>query len=113
MNFDPQRNHGELEGATHLGRYGTRGEGPYITLHFLVQNGRITKASWQSNGCPSSIACAAMTAQLAAGRTVQEALRLEPDDLVVILGGLPPGKAECCDWAVTALRDALQNSEEL
>jgi nitrogen fixation NifU-like protein len=108
MNFDPQRNHGELGGATHVGRYGTRGEGPYIILYFLVQEGRITKASWQSNCCPSSIACAAMTAQLAIGRSVQEALRLEPDDLVVILGGLPPGKGDSAVWAVSALRDALE-----
>jgi nitrogen fixation NifU-like protein len=107
--YDPERNHGELKGATHIGHYGAKGEGPYITLYFSVFEGHIYNSSWQSNGCPSSIACARMTTRLVTGSSVEAAHRLEPEDLIVILGGLPPGKGECAKWAVTALRDALEN----
>jgi nitrogen fixation NifU-like protein len=48
-----------------------------------------------------------MTTEIVKGRSVEEALRLEPEDLILILGGLPEGKEECARMAVHALRDAL------
>ena len=106
------RNCGPLERATHVGRFGNRGDGPYMTLWFVIEDGRITQGSYQTYGCPSAIACASVTVELMKGRTVHEALRLTADDLIVILGGLPEGKGECAHVAVSSLRDALANMED-
>ena len=106
------RNCGPLEGATHVGRYGSEGGGPYMTLWLDVQAGRIARAAYKSNGCPAAMACGSMTCEIVRGRTVEEALRLEPEDLFVILGGLPEGKGECADHAIFALQDALKNRGE-
>ena len=102
------RNGGPLEGATSVGRFGNRGDGPYMTLWLQVQEDRITQAAYQTYGCPSAIACGSMTCEIVKGRSVEEAMRLEPEDLIVILGGLPEGKGECARMAVIALREALE-----
>ena len=107
------RNIGPLDGATTIGKYGNRGDGPYMTLWLVVADGRIEQAAYQTYGCPSAVACASMTAELVKGRTLEEALRLDPGDLIVVLGGLPEGKGECARMAVSALRDALQTRGEI
>lgn len=106
------RNRGPLEGATNVGRYGSEGGGPYMTLWLEVRDGRITQAAYKTYGCPAAMACGSMTCEIVKGRTVDEALRLEPEDLILILGGLPEGKGDCARYAIVALRDALDNRSE-
>ena len=105
-------NCGPLEGATSVGRYGSEGGGPHMTLWLEVEGGKIKRAAYKSNGCPASMACGSMTCEIVRGRTVEEALRLGPEDLIVILGGLPEGKGECAHHAIIALRAALNNRSE-
>lgn len=107
------RNVGPLDGATHDGiawaPWMMPGDGPYIKLWLTVDPAslRITATAYQANGCPSSIACGSMVAQVLSGRSVEEAMRLEPKDLCLLLGGLPEGKEYCAEMAVSALRQAL------
>lgn len=105
------RNVGPIQGATHHGiawaPWMMPGDGPYIKLWLEVHADKIVRAAYVSNGCPSSIACGSMVAQVVIGRTVEEASRLEPSDLKLLLDGLPEGKEYCAEMAVTALRQAL------
>jgi NifU-like protein involved in Fe-S cluster formation len=89
------------------------GDGPYIKLWLTLdsEGHRITAAAYQANGCPSSIACGSIVAQVLQGRTVEEALRLEPHDINLLLGGLPEGKEYCAEMAVKALRSARLGGE--
>jgi len=109
------RNVGPLEGATHEGiawaPWLLPGDGPYIKLWLHIKGGRIVAARYQANGCPSSIACGSMVAQILTGRSVEEAGRLGPHDLILLLGGLPEGKEYCAEMAVTALGNALALGE--
>lgn len=109
------RNVGPLDGATHEGvawaPWMMPGDGPYIKLWLEVHADKIVRAAYVSNGCPSSIACGSMVAQVVIRRTVEEALRLEATDLKLLLGGLPEGKEYCAEMAVAALRDALAPGE--
>ena len=98
---------GRLEGATHIGTVGEPGEGAYVRIWLVVQDGRITRASYATHGCPSSQAAAGMTARLATGRTPEEASRMTADDVLTVLGGLPEGKGHFADMAVTALKRAI------
>ncbi len=101
------RNAGPLQGATHIGIGGTPGEGPYVRLWLLISDGIIQKATYECNGCPSSIAASSVAAQLLTGRQIGKAKLLESKDLLLILGGLPEGKDYYADLAVEALQDAL------
>jgi nitrogen fixation NifU-like protein len=100
-------NLGPLEGATNVGRFGAEGGGPYMVLWLEIQDERVKRAAYKSNGCPSAMACGSMTCEILRGRSVEEALRLEPEDLILILGGLPEGKEDCAARAITALKNAL------
>lgn len=101
------RNAGRIPDATHLGVGGTPGDGPYVQLWLVIVGGVVRKAGYECNGCPSSIAASSMLAQLAIGRSLEQLERIEPSDLILIIGGLPEGKETYAELAVQALRNAL------
>ena len=113
-------NQGELAGATHEGigwaPWLIPGDGPRVRLWFIVtgsgDEAEISRCTFDSNGCPSSIACGSMVTQILIGRLVSKALLLTADDLRAVLGGLPEGKEYCAQMAITALHDALGVREE-
>jgi len=103
---DPQYN-GPLEEYTHCGAAGVPGDGPFMQMWLLVESTVITRAAYRSNGCPSSMAAGSMAARVITGLTVEKALLLTAEDLLIILGGLPEGKEECAHRATAAVQDAL------
>lgn len=103
---------GPLENATHYGQEGTPGEGPYCQVWLRMPETVIEDARYKCNGCAAMIASASQAMELVVGRTTGEATRLEPHDLIVVLGGLPEGKEHCAERAVSALRKALQTNTE-
>jgi len=105
------RNAGALEGATHQGVAGDPGGGPYVILWLRVEGDVIKEATYETYGCPAAVATSSIIAQLLRGRTVAQALSITPNDLLLILGGLPPGKEGCPQMAVAALRHALEEGE--
>lgn len=102
------RNAGAMEDADRLGIGGSPGGGPYVQIWLKVADGRIEQASYETNGCPSSIASASALCELAIGREIEKMKLLEPADLIAYLGGLPEGKEHYATLAVTALRDGLK-----
>lgn len=106
------RNAGPFEGATHVGYAGVPGEGPYCVIHLRIAGGRIERAGYETNGCPSAIACASVLCQLATGREAARAGLIEPAELVLVMGGVPPGKEDCAERATRALKDALQVEQD-
>jgi len=104
--FNPD-NRGPLERFTHYGQCGQPGNGQYASIWLLVEDGVITQASYAAHGCMWALACGGVTATLVTGRPVEKALLLESKDIDLFLGGLPDGKGEQADRAITALRNAL------
>jgi nitrogen fixation protein NifU and related proteins len=105
-------NAGPMDAATHRGVAGTPGEGPYVILWFRVENGRIQEGAFNCNGCPTTIACASVAAELCVGRTNAEALALTDASVVSELGGLPEGKEHCAGQALQAVHDAFAREGE-
>jgi nitrogen fixation NifU-like protein len=104
-------NVGELEGADAMGAVGNPdcGEMMQMWIKFRDENGKkvIDRATFQSFGCETAIAVAAMATQLIRGKTAQEALALRTDELAAELGPLPPMKIHCAQLVEGALRAAL------
>ena len=94
--------------ADRIGLAGVPGDGPHVKLWFKLDGTKIIKASYHTNGCPSSIACASAVCELAIGREVEKIMLLEATDLVTFLGGLPEGKGYYADLAVKAMVNALE-----
>lgn len=98
------RNRGEMADADLYGVAGSPGGGPYVQIWLKVEGDLIAKAQYETNGCPSSVACASMLCELAMGREIEKVKTLEPKELILILGGLPEGKESYASLTVEAIK---------
>ena len=81
----------------------------YVRLGLTILENRIVFATWESNGCPAAHKASNGLATFLRGRTLEQASKIDPDDLLVLIGGLPDGKGHYAAIAVEALRDALKS----
>lgn len=72
-----------------------------------VVEGRIARAGFTTTGCGPSRAAGSMATELACGRVVAEANRIEQADILESLGGLPSESEHCALLASNTLRAAL------
>jgi len=109
------QNMGEMADADAVGTVGSPDCGDMLRmwLKFREKDGKkvIDKASFQSFGCQTAIAVASMATQMLAGKTVEEAARLNSTDLAEPLGPLPPMKIHCGQMVEGALKEALEAAE--
>ena len=109
------KNMGEMTDADSVGTVGSPECGDMLRmwLKFTEKDGRkvIDRASFQSFGCQTAIAVASVATEMLAGKTVDEALSLEAEDLSQPLGPLPPMKIHCGQMVEGALREALDAEE--
>lgn len=105
-------NTGAMEGATHHGMGGMRGEGPYVELWLDVQGEQIARASYETYGCPAVVACGSVLCEVITGKSTEVARKIDPQDLTVLLGGLPEGKGHCPELAIEALHSALDGEKK-
>jgi len=93
--------------ANLLARIGERGNGPYFYLYLAVDSGVIRKASFESNGCQTSITVGSVLCALLSGRTLEAASLVSIEDLRLLVGDVPPAKGDVLDRAMLALTSAL------
>lgn len=90
------------------GRAESRGVcGDSIGIHIAVKDGRLSDVRVQPQGCVYTQVCAGAVSHLARGRSLDEALELEAEDVAAELGGLPQDHYHCARLAVNALGDAI------
>ena len=94
-----------------VGQSGIPGQGPYMQFFVKVEGNLVQEAYFQTYTCPNAIACGSWVARWMEGRDPEILARLEADDLMRLLGGLPLGKEHCAYLAVNALRDVLRQWE--
>ena len=111
---NPQ-NLGELADADAVGTVGSVDCGDMLRMwvKFREENGRkvIDKASFQTFGCETAIAVASVATEMLRGKSVQEALAMNGQDLSAPLGPLPPMKIHCAQLVEGALLNALAPHE--
>jgi NifU-like protein involved in Fe-S cluster formation len=106
--FQSPRNFGVLDEPTVIGIGNFNGCPPTVALHLQIEEGRISKARFQSFTCGATIAAASVLTEMIAGRTISDCLATAEGDLIHALGGLPPGKEHSAKVVLAALRDALR-----
>lgn len=104
----PQNAH-SMPDADAEGSFGDPACGDSLTIYLKVKDNRIDDISYLVFGCCASIATSSMTSVLAKGKTLEEALWLEEEDVVDALDGLPENKVHCSNLGVSALRNAIEN----
>ena len=86
--------------------------GPIIRLYVELEDDRLARVSFLTQGCVAAIAAASWVAMSMTGRTRQEARALTPSAELEGLGGLPSSRRFCGNLVVQALNLALDAAEK-
>jgi nitrogen fixation NifU-like protein len=84
---------------------GVCGDSIEVSLQIEMEN--IADIKVLPRGCVYTLVCASAMSELAKGRNVDQALDLEPQDVVNALGGLPEDHLHCARLAVNTLGEAI------
>jgi len=119
------KNMGRIENPDGIGTVGNILCGDQMTLYIKIKNLPQTKPSnknekgktkkiisdikFESFGCAAAIATSSMITEMAKGKTIEEALKLDREEIAKKLGGLPPIKMHCSNMASQALHKAIEN----
>jgi nitrogen fixation NifU-like protein len=102
------RNLGEIPAHDGLGRI-TGACGDTMQICLKVKDGKVTNASFWTDGCGPSIASASMVTELAKGKSVPEAQKITQQDILDALGGLPEESLHCALLAADTLKEAIKD----
>jgi len=102
------RNLGEISTPDGFGRV-TGPCGDTMEIYLKVRDGRVTNASFWTDGCGTSIASGSMVTELAKGKSITDALKITQDDVLNALGGLPEESVHCALLAANTLREAIKD----
>ena len=106
--FTSPRNVGSLPEATGCGLAGDGVDGSLrIEVSVRATAGWIHEARFRAFGCSAAIAAASVTTELLTGATLDDAQRLTAKAIEAALGGLPPDKRYCADYAALAASRAV------
>ncbi len=86
--------------------------GDTIEMFLTVRDGRIQTASFEANGCLNTSACANTVVMLAEGKTIEQAWKIMPENVVQYLETLPSKEAHCAELAVGSFYLALSDFQK-
>jgi len=81
--------------------------GNTMEIYLKVKDGRITNASFWTDGCGCAIAAGSVATELAKQKTAFQAQRITPQDILEALEGLPDDDAHNALLAANALKVAI------
>jgi nitrogen fixation protein NifU and related proteins len=107
--FMNPRNVGELENADGVGQVGNVSCGDIMRMTIQVDDNRIADIRFKTFGCGAAIAVSSMVTEMIKGKTLEEAVAVNRDDVAQALGGLPPKKLHCSNLGTDALKAAVND----
>jgi NifU-like protein involved in Fe-S cluster formation len=118
MNFEKYRqindekiNFAEMDDATVVSNYRNQGCGDGYRIFLRIEDERIVDASYTTTGCGFGLAALSIVADLARGKTLEEARQLTTDDINAGLDGFPPRRQNYPESALEAFHQALDDYE--
>jgi len=80
-----------------------------MEIWLRIKNGTIAEASFLTDGCGTSIASGSMVTEMVKGRSITEARKINQQDVLTALGGLPEESQHCALLAANALKAAIRD----
>jgi nitrogen fixation NifU-like protein len=81
--------------------------GDKIKVDIVVKDDILEKVKWIPEGCVYTVACASAMSALATGCSIEQALKLQPENVANELGGLPADHSHCARLAINTLGEAI------
>jgi nitrogen fixation NifU-like protein len=104
--FDP-KNIGTIENPdSHVRITGVCGD--TIEMYLTVKDHRIWGIKFVTDGCGATVVCASYVSRTAQGKSIEEALGIEPEDVDRYFDGLPEENKHCAKLAVITLQALLE-----
>jgi nitrogen fixation protein NifU and related proteins len=105
--FQNPRNTGEIADADASAEIENPACGDILRLTLKINSDRIAQAKFKAKGCVASIACGSALTELISKKTLNEALKLRREDVILAVGGLPEASSHAVQLALDALSTAL------
>jgi len=103
------RNAGELSDANSVAEETNPVCGDRLRLSLRIRDGRIEAARFLAYGCPPTLVCGSVLAEMIEGMTTDEAMKLTRHQIVETLG-LSPQKQHAAALAIETLDSALKKA---
>lgn len=104
------RNVGRMKNAdAHASIKGSCGD--TMEFYLRIEGGRAKRIEFMTDGCGPTIACGSRLTQMAEGKTLEDIGRIDKEDLIRSLDGLPEENLHCAELSINALRGALSMYE--
>ncbi|MBI4180825.1 MAG: Fe-S cluster assembly scaffold protein NifU [Chloroflexi bacterium] len=107
--FMNPRNVGEIENADGIGEVGNPVCGDMMTFYIKVKDNRLEDVKFKTFGCGAAIAVSSMVSEMAKGKTLEEAMKINANMVANELEGLPKNKLHCSNLGDEALHKAIEN----
>jgi nitrogen fixation NifU-like protein len=105
--FQNPRNAGEIADADATAEIENPACGDVLRLSLKASADRVMRVRFKAKGCVAAIGCGSALTELVAGKTLDEAQRLEREDVIRAVGGLPQGSTHAAQLALDTLAAAL------
>ena len=83
--------------------------GDTMAIWLKVEDGKISEASFTTDGCMTSLAAGSMVTEMVKGKTLADVQMIGQQDVLNALGGLPEESEHCALLAANTLREAVIN----
>ena len=83
--------------------------GDTMEIWLKVKKRTIVNVTFWTDGCGPSIAAGSMVTELAHGKAIGQAMRINQQDVLDALGGLPEESIHCALLASNTLKEAIRN----
>jgi len=83
--------------------------GDTMEIWLKVRNDTIVKTTFTTDGCGTTIAAGSIVTEIARGKSIIQALRIDQQDVLNALGGLPEESQHCALLAANTLKEAVKD----
>lgn len=104
------RNIGKIEDYNGYGRV-TGSCGDTVEIYLRILDNEIKHASFFTDGCGITIACASIVTELVTGKSVGQVKGIKYKTVLKICGGLPDADQHCALLTVDTLQEAIKDYE--
>ena len=83
--------------------------GDTLEIYLVIRDGKINDIKFMTDGCGATVTCASYVTRTAKGKSIEEALRIKPEDVDKYFEGLPEEHKHCAKLAVITLTAAIRS----